>query len=100
MSKTTLRRYQFATEAQWKSCLFARADREQLTQEEEFTPSAPYQRTPQLYTSAGAYAPTITPTGSILWRDRQGCLERLSSCCQKIDATGGATVKLTYDAEP
>ena len=100
MSKATLRRYQFATAAQWNSCLFALADRQRLTQEKEVSPFAPYERIARLYKSAGAYAPTITPSGEILWRDGPGCLQRLSPCCVEIDAKGGTTVELTYDAEP
>lgn len=81
MSKATLRRYQFATEAQWKLCLVAQADRELLRKNKGFRPFALYDRTGSLYKSLGAHAPTITPSGVILWHDDEGCLQRLTPSC-------------------
>ena len=100
MSKATLRRYQFATQAQWKSCLFAQADGELLSQSHSVGPLAPYDRSSQLHKSDGASAPAITPAGVIFWHDTAGCLERLSPCCDRTDTNADYTAELEYDAEP
>jgi phage tail-like protein len=68
--------YRFATAAQFGACLFERAD----PSKEGLRPFAPYALPPTLYESNGAYAPAITRTGEILWRDNDGLLHRFTSC--------------------
>jgi phage tail-like protein len=100
MNKATLQRYQFATDAQWNSCLAAEADRDASGKDSGFRPFASYDRDPVLYKSAGAHGPAISPGGVILWRDDAGCLQRLSPYCEKPAETGAATTHYSYDDAP
>jgi len=100
MNKATLQRYQFATDAQWNSCLAAEADRNAPGQVSGFRPFASYDRNPVLYKTAGAHGPAISPGGVTLWRDDAGCLQRLSPYCEKSAETGAVPTYYSYDAAP
>lgn len=80
MKADRLKSYRFATDAQWKSCVFVQTDRQSLRKGEGVRPFAPYSQPATLYRSSGCYAPAITEAGEILWRDDQGALDRLTSC--------------------
>ena len=43
-------------------------------------PLAPFEQQAKRHETDGAYAPAVTRTGEILWRDRVGCLHRLEPC--------------------
>src|SRR4029450_13327334 len=79
MSAQPQRRFRFATPAQWSTCLFDRIDRGAFDAQGAIQPIAPYEQTPRLYVTTGAYAPAVTPAGEILWRDDAGCLHRLTA---------------------
>ena len=100
MNKTKLHRYQFATDAQWNSCLAAQVDRDASSQDSGFRPFAPYDREPVLYTTAGAEVPALSPGGVILWRDGAGCLQRLSPYCHKPAEVGATSAPYSYDPAP
>lgn len=80
MKADQLKSYRFATEAQWNSCLFVRTDRESLRKGEGVRLFSPYSRPGALFQSPGAYAPTVTQAGEIIWRDDHNALHRLTSC--------------------
>jgi phage tail-like protein len=73
-----LRAYKFATDAQWKACLQVQVDPAALQRGQGIAPFAPLSLTPVLHKSAGAFAPVVTRTGDILWRDGDRWLHRLS----------------------
>ncbi|HEU4794755.1 MAG TPA: phage tail protein [Pyrinomonadaceae bacterium] len=83
MNANKLKSYRFATEAQWNTCLFAEADRDARRTGGTIQPFAPYEPTPIRYESDGAFAPAITNTRDIIWRDQCGVLHRLSTCDEK-----------------
>lgn len=85
MSAEPLRRYRFATEAQWNACLLVQADRVSLPAGVALHPFAAYERDPLLYASPGAHAPVVTRVGEVLWRDDAGCLHRVSPCDDDAD---------------
>lgn len=68
--------YHFSTAAQFDACLFDRADRTAPG----LRPFAPFAHAATLHESRGAYAPAITRTGELLWRDGDGMLHRLPAC--------------------
>jgi phage tail-like protein len=72
-----LRAYRFATENQWKACLHVRVDPAALLSGQGVGPFAPLTLSPVLHESAGAFAPVVTRTGDILWRDAERALHRL-----------------------
>ena len=80
MNANKLKSYRFATEAQWDTCLFVEADRDARRTGGSIQPFAPYAITPTRYESAGAFAPAMTNTRDIIWRDEAGNLHRLSTC--------------------
>lgn len=80
MSVNALRRFRFATEAQWQACLFARADRDALGARGGVRPYAPFAAPGVLHGSRGGHAPVATGIGEIVWRDADGVLHRLTSC--------------------
>jgi phage tail-like protein len=65
--------YRFSSAAQWKSCLFERADNAFAG----LRAFAPFAAPPALFPTGGARAPAITRAGEILWRDDAGTLFRL-----------------------
>jgi phage tail-like protein len=72
MSADNQRRYRFGTAAQWAAGLGARVDGDALDATGVVTPFAPYQDTPRLYESRGAFAPAGARDGRIFWR-AAGC---------------------------
>lgn len=80
MNTGKLRRYRFATEAQWAACQFTQTDRDALRKRGVVRPFAPYERLAALTPSLGAHAPVVTRAGEILWRDDNGALQRLTGC--------------------
>ena len=80
MSADLLRRYRFATEAQWNACLQVQTDRNVLRAARGVQPFAPFARTATLYSSPGAHAPVVTSAGEFLWADDRGALHRLPVC--------------------
>ena len=80
MNANKLKSYRFATEAQWNTCLFVEADRDARRTGGAIQPFAPYDPTPIRYESSGAFAPAMTNTGDLIWRDECGSLHRLSTC--------------------
>ncbi|HEX6285708.1 MAG TPA: phage tail protein [Pyrinomonadaceae bacterium] len=80
MNANKLKSYRFATEAQWNTCLFVEADRDARRTGGSIQPFAPYDPTPIRYESRGAFAPAMTQTRDIIWRDESGALHRLSTC--------------------
>ena len=76
MSAQRPRPYVFETEAQWSSCLFLGADRSSAKSRTGLHPHAPFTREARHIPSAGAFAPTLSPAGEILWRDGAGHLLR------------------------
>lgn len=80
-----LRAYRFATEDQWKACLQLQVDPAALQSGQGIAPFAPLSLTPVLHESAGAFAPVVTRTGDILWRDGERGLHRLSSGEEKAE---------------
>ena len=80
MNANKLKSYRFATEAQWNTCLFVEADRDARRTGGNIQPFAPYETTPTLYKSDGAFAPAVTNTGDIIWRDERSVLHRISAC--------------------
>jgi phage tail-like protein len=80
MSADRLRRYRFATEAQWNACLQVQADCNVLRAGSGVQPFAPFARIANLYLSPGAHAPVVTSAGEILWTDDRGALHRLPVC--------------------
>lgn len=84
----TLRRFHFATAAQWNTCLFVQADGGALRTQGSVQPFAAYGREPTRLASQGAYAPAVTRGEDILWRDGQGCLLRLSPCDDAPERSG------------
>ncbi len=97
MSADSLRRYRFATEAQWNACLMAQANREALRANGGLLPFAPYARPGTLFESPGAHAPVVTQAGEILWRDDNGCVHRLTACHElpETHAAPGAIARAT-----
>jgi phage tail-like protein len=80
MSADKLKSYRFATEAQWNTCLFVEADRDVLRTGGGIQPFAPYEQTATRYESRGAFAPAVTHTRDLIWRDECGAFHRLSTC--------------------
>ncbi|HSK62507.1 MAG TPA: phage tail protein [Pyrinomonadaceae bacterium] len=80
MNANKLKSYRFATEAQWNTCLFVEADRDVRRTGGAIQPFAPYHPTPTRHESNGAFAPALTSTRDIIWRDEYGVLHRLSTC--------------------
>lgn len=80
MSVDVLRRYRFATETQWNTCLQVQADRNALRAGRGLQPFAPFARTAIRYSSPGAHAPVLTHAGEVLWTDDRGALHRLPVC--------------------
>lgn len=75
MSELLPHGYQFATKAQWNSCLLSGSGR---ASQETIRPFAPF--VPQAIPtspSEGAFAPAATPWRQVLWRDLAGTLYRL-----------------------
>jgi phage tail-like protein len=68
-----LRKYSFATAAQWQLGLFHLA-----TPGAGLQPLRPFARKPQRFPSAGGFAPTVLLTREILWRDNTGGIHLLS----------------------
>lgn len=77
MSPDNQRRYRFGTTAQWASGLSARIDGDALDATGVVTPFAPYQDSPRLYKSSGAFAPAGARDGRIFWRAAGCVLSRL-----------------------
>ena len=77
MSADNQRRYSFGAAAQWASGLSARVDGDALDATGVVTPFAPYQDTPKLYKSRGAFAPAGARDGRIFWRAAGCALLRL-----------------------
>lgn len=80
MKADRLKRYRFATEAQWDKCLFVQADRESLRKGQGVRPFAPYARPATLHASQRAHAPAVTRTREILWIDDACKINRLPLC--------------------
>jgi len=80
-----LRAYRFATENQWKACLQVQVDPAALDGGQGVGPFAPLSLTPVLHKSIGAFAPVVTRTGDILWRDGERRLHRLSRGEEKAE---------------
>ena len=80
MNANKLKSYRFATEAQWNTCLFVEADRDARRTGGAIQPFAPYDPTPVGYESSGAFAPAMTKTNDLVWRDERGLLHKLSTC--------------------
>lgn len=80
MKADKLKRYRFATEAQWNKCLFVQSDRESLRKGHGVRPFAPYARPATLHESSGAHAPVITSAREILWLDDHCAVNRLAAC--------------------
>lgn len=80
MNANKLKSYRFATEAQWNTCLFVEADRDARRTGGSIQPFAPYDPAPIKYESSGGFAPAMTHTRDIIWRDGGGLLHRLSTC--------------------
>ena len=80
MNANKLKSYRFATEAQWNKCLFVEADRDARRTGGTIQPFAPYEPTPERFESQGAFAPAMTNTRDIIWRDEAGRLHRISTC--------------------
>lgn len=80
MNANKLKSYRFATEAQWNTCLFVEADSDVRRTGGSIQPFAPYEPTPTRYESHGAFAPAMTNTRDLIWRDECGLLHRLSTC--------------------
>jgi len=76
MSPARARAYTFATAAQWDACLFSGADRESTAARAGLRPQAPYASSARTLASDGAFAPALTPSGELLWRDAGGRLLR------------------------
>ena len=72
-----LRACSFATENQWKACLKMQVDPAALHGGHGVGPFGPLSLTPVLHKSAGAFAPVVTRTGDIVWRDGERRLHRL-----------------------
>lgn len=80
MSTDVLRRYRFATEAQWNACLQMQVDGHALRAGHGLQPFAPFARTAIRYSSQGAHAPVVTHVGEVLWTDDRGAFHRLPVC--------------------
>ena len=80
MSANALRRYRFATEAQWNTCQQIQTDSNTLRAGHGLQPFAPFARTATRYSSQGAHAPVATHAGEVLWTDDRGALHRLAVC--------------------
>ena len=80
MTAGKLKSYRFATEVQWSKCIFVQTDREAFRKGEGIRPSAAFARPATVYESRGAYAPVVTSTREILWRDDRCSLHRLALC--------------------
>jgi phage tail-like protein len=87
MSADALRRYRFATDAQWNACLLVQTDRVTSPTGVELQPFASYERQATSYPSNGAHAPVATRLGEVLWRDDDGCLHRLEPCDERPSIT-------------
>lgn len=83
MKAERLKRYRFATEAQWNKCLFVQSDRESLPKGNGVRPFAPYARPATLHESRGAHAPVITSAREILWLDDECAVNRMVACDDK-----------------
>jgi phage tail-like protein len=70
--------YRFSTAAQWKTCLFDRADPVFAG----LRPFALFATSPTLFATRGAHAPAVTRTAEVLWRDDAGTLHRLPVCAE------------------
>lgn len=79
MSAAPQRRYRFASAGQWAAGLTARVDGDALAKAGTLAPVAPYNDRPQLFPSAGAWAPAATRDGRIFWRNGAGALHRLEA---------------------
>lgn len=77
MSADQLRRYRFASQTQWNSCLLGQVVRHRKDEELGITPFAPFAQPGRLYGSDGAHAPVVTLAGETLWCDEIGRLHRL-----------------------
>jgi phage tail-like protein len=77
MTAEKQRSYRFATEAQWGTCLTARADAETMRSAGALRPLTPYAHPGLLHESRGAHAPVVTLAGEILWVDDQRALHRM-----------------------
>jgi len=69
--------YRFATEAQWRLCRFASADRTFAAARKGLRPFAPYGLPPTNLWTGTAHAPAITEEAELIWRDEAGHLLRL-----------------------
>jgi phage tail-like protein len=75
-----VRRFHFETPAQWRTCLFVQADSDATRAHGSVQPFPAYSRTAARVASQGAFAPAVTPSGDLIWRDQNGCLLRLTAC--------------------
>jgi phage tail-like protein len=80
MNADKLKRYRFATEAQWNTCLFVEADRDFRRTGGGIRPFPPFERAATRFESEGAHAPAMTHAHDVIWRDDRGLLHRLSTC--------------------
>lgn len=86
MSAESLRRYRFATRAQWGACLVAGARRDGAPGEVSLQPRAPWASPPALLASPGGRAPAVTAGGELLWVDDALRLHRLLPGADAPDA--------------
>jgi phage tail-like protein len=79
MTASPARGYRFRTPKQWGACLFDAVD-PVATAVGKVQPLAPFEQQAKRHETKRAYAPVVTRTGEIIWRDRVGCLHRLEPC--------------------
>ncbi|NOT62070.1 MAG: hypothetical protein HOP19_17795, partial [Acidobacteria bacterium] len=91
MKPDKLKRYRFATEAQWNACLFVQANRAA----KGVGPFAPYAPFGERHDTQGAHAPVVTRTGEWLWFDNQCAVYRLSPDDEKPERSA-APAALTH----
>ena len=77
MSQKPLRRYLFTTDAQWNTCLVMGADRDSRQTQNGLRPFAPYAVPATRYETLGGWAPAVSSASEVLWRDKEGNLQRL-----------------------
>lgn len=68
--------FRFATDAQWRTCLFLQAERD--APGAGLRPLAPYARPATRHGPPAAYAPAANRFGEVMWRDDAGRLYRMA----------------------
>src|SRR5678815_4807082 len=79
MNPQQVRGFHFGNDRQWQACRFVQVD-SAAARDGRVRPLAPLARPGALQESIGAYAPVVTESGEVLWRDDLGCIHRDRDC--------------------